>query len=1053
MFRPLLLGALLAGAAGGPATAAAQATDAAIVGLVRDTAGAPLAGAQVEARHAGTGFTATVEAGAGGRFALVQLPLGGPWRVVARRIGHRPAVREVTALRLGSHVTLDLTLTPAAVTLDELQVVADTARERRALRLGGNTRIDEAQLEAIPAVNRSFTDLAQLAPTVGPQLAIGGQRFTATDFRVDGVLARNGLRAGEYAGGPYSYSLEAIREFEVNANVYDVAQGRGGGGTISAATRAGGNAWTGSVFAYHRDVGLSAPTDFLGRPRSDRPFTTTQWGGSVGGPLVRDRLQLFAALDRQDGSEPLQIALLRTPQDEMNLGISADSLARLEHILADLYGATGRQSGTFLRAPDVTTALVRLDWAASAAHRVSLRYNHSDFRNPLGGGVDQPITLFEARSGFRSFEHQALASLQSRGQSGMQNDLSLAVNTSARRLVAVTDLPRGFVRVRSTLPDGATGDVRVQFGGNRLAPDASDEAQFQLQDRLVVPRGELLLSFGTDNVLTRLRTLIAVEQGGLFEFESLADLEARRAFRYSRTVPLEGVSPQTSQSVLDLGLYAQADWRRGDWLLSAGLRWDATAFLTAAARNPLVDSLLGLRTDTKPADWLTLQPRAQAVWLPRSGDVVRVGGGLFTSLPPYYVQHNTLLHTGLALADVLYTGAAVPTPDFPGYRADPGAVPGVIPPAAAIPFVNVVSPDWRLPTTWKASAAYERPLARWLRVSASLLASWTRGNYHYADRNLREAPAFTLANEGGRGVFVPAATIDARGRTNVRNALAEPRLGRVLELTSPGRGRDVTAILEATATWGNGGFATVSYAWSDARDNSSFGCCLARTATTFTPIASDPRDLTGSWGSADLAVRHKVVVAGGTPPVHGFRLSGRYVGSTGRPFSLVVNGDINGDESATNDLAFLFDPDDPATPPEVAEGMRRLLANEESVARDYVRANLGRLAGRNAIVAPWTARLDVRLTKEFRTWAGQSVELTVDVFNFLNLLDRDWGGQNLLPAGISAQNPVLQRQALLDVVGFDQAARRYVYSVNENAGVLQRGGDPYQVQLGARYRF
>jgi hypothetical protein len=243
----------------------------------------------------------------------------------------------------------------------------------------------------------------------------------------------------------------------------------------------------------------------------------------------------------------------------------------------------------------------------------------------------------------------------------------------------------------------------------------------------------------------------------------------------------------------------------------------------------------------------------------------------------------------------------------------------------------------------------------------------------------------------------------------------------------------------------------LSYTYNDARDNSTYGCCLARTSTSFTPIQSDPRDLSGSWGSSDTDFRHKVVVSAALPPLFGFRLGARFVGSTGRPYSLTVNGDINGDESTTNDLAFVFDPDDPATPPDVAAAMRRVLANPANVARDYIRRSLGHIASRNGAFAPWTGRLDLRLSRGFGVARGQRAELVVDVFNFLNLLDRDWGGQYLLPAGISQQNPVTQRQVLLNVVGFDQAARRYRYAVNENVGVLQKQGDPYQIQLGVRY--
>jgi hypothetical protein len=80
-------------------------------------------------------------------------------------------------------------------------------------------------------------------------------------------------------------------------------------------------------------------------------------------------------------------------------------------------------------------------------------------------------------------------------------------------------------------------------------------------------------------------------------------------------------------------------------------------------------------------------------------------------------------------------------------------------------------------------------------------------------------------------------------------------------------------------------------------------------------------------------------------------------------------------------------------------------------------------------------------------------EVTADIFNFANLMNSEWGGQYLLPQGISASNPISQQLFLLNVVGFDQATRRYRYTVNESVGVLRKRGDPYQIQLGVRYRF
>jgi hypothetical protein len=84
---------------------------------------------------------------------------------------------------------------------------------------------------------------------------------------------------------------------------------------------------------------------------------------------------------------------------------------------------------------------------------------------------------------------------------------------------------------------------------------------------------------------------------------------------------------------------------------------------------------------------------------------------------------------------------------------------------------------------------------------------------------------------------------------------------------------------------------------------------------------------------------------------------------------------------------------------------------------------------------------------------GQYAEIGLDIFNVANLLNHNWGAEYDLPVGISNQNPVIQRLPLLNVVGFNQATKQYVYTVNENFGVLQKAGNPYQIQLAIRYGF
>lgn len=1041
------------------ATAHSQNAATGIVGTVRDSLGQPVVAVIVEARDGTTGYVQRAATNSTGRYILLGLPLGGPYVVRARRVGYISRDHPGITLTIGAREIVDFVLRPVSARLARVAVRAD-AQAGRESRVGGSTRIAREQIDALPIQDRNFSGLASLSPLAGNQLSLGGQRWTSTDLRIDGAQSRNLLRAGETNGGPAAMSLEAIREFEVNTSVFDVGQGRQGGGQIAAVTRAGTNTAEARLYTGFRNEDLASRFDFQGRSRSARTAQTLQSAFSLGGPLVRDRAHYFVVYERQDASEPLRTGDVSTPASQVAAGIARDSLSKLLAVLSRLYGTNTAvtQVGRLDRRPVSQTLFARLDWQVGAAHRAMLRVTASDWVSPLSGGVDQSIALREARSGFTSREAQLLTTLTSQLGTRALNEIQLAVGTSRRALSPVSvGVPRGFVQVRSLLPDGTTGNTTVQFGGNRLAPDDSREWQLQLMDRVTAQRGRVLWALGTDNSLVATRTLIAEAQSGLFVFPSLAALEARQPNRFTRTVPITGNAPVTTQHVVELGVFGQMEWQISDGVTwTTGLRWDATAFLDAPSTNRAVDSTFDMRTNRAPRDLAQLQPRTQLVWRlqPDGRDVLRVGAGVFTAQLPYYAGHNQLLYTGRTLADVDLRGATVPSPDFAAYRAAPSSVPG-LPTGGALPpaFVNVVG-NVHAPRTLKASAAWSHRISN--AVSATFGAQTTRmhAGYHYVDRNLRESPSFRLAAEGGRGVWVPASTIPAStGVTDLRNASRDPAFARVLALESGARAQAVSLTGE-TAVRLHGRFeGTLGYAWSQARDNSTYGCCLARTATTFTPVVDNPRDLNQAWGASDFDARHRVTGAASLRAPFGFTVTARYIGTSGRPFSLVVDGDINGDEANGNDRAFLFDPDDPSTPADIAAAMRRVIENPDNLARRYIATHLGEVAGRNTITTPWTNRVDARFSHRFvvrRVGAVRSAELLVDVFNVGNLLNRRWGAQYLLPVGISSQNPVVNRVPLLRVVGFDQAFQRYRYNVNESAGVLPKGGDPYQIQIGVR---
>jgi hypothetical protein len=848
---------------------------------------------------------------------------------------------------------------------------------------------------------------------------------------------------GQTFAGPLTMTMEAIREFEIATNEYDVTKGRQGGGLINAVTKSGTNRWGGSAFSYYRDKSLTTD-DYRGVAAQN--FTVRQQGFSLGGPLIKDKLTVFGVYDRSDQSLPLEIMNVRNSSDEIELGIARDSLTRLTNILANKYGldTTQQQTGIFSRKPLSQAFFGRMDWQVAPNHRLTLRNNTTLYADPEEIGPDQTLHYAESRGGAEVNSTGTLASLRSTFGSGMVNELKVQALQFTRERIARNELPRGFVRIASRLPDNSNRTVNVQFGGNRLAPENYKERQYQLANTLFWNRGNQTITVGTDNIVTQIQRYLPVEQRGLFEFDNLAQLDALTPARYSRQVPLRAGGTTADFTVADLSTFAQSEWHLGRGLTaSAGVRLDGVQFLTAAAYNPLVEQRLGVRTDEKPSNWI-VSPRAQAIWDVQGNGkhVFRVGGGRFSSQPPYNVHVNHILQSGLEAVDIIQVGAQAPRPDFVRYRSDLSTVPGVpagVNPSSVPAYVNYFSGDFRVPTTWKVSGGYERRIWR-LQLGAFAYWARTQDNFQYYDKNMVADPFFTI--EGDRGVFVPAATINAAGRTNNADTRIHKDLGRVLELVGESTMEQKSVVLQGAITLPRQSSLSLSYTRNDTKDNSSFNCCVALTST-FSQNTGDPRRLDDAWGPSEDSFRDKFVAAFLLPRVWGFRVTGSYVGISGRPFSLVVNGDVNGDGTANNDLAFVFDPDDPATPADIATAMRKVLANPENRARDYIADNLGRIAPRNGGWSPFRGRTDLRLARDIGTVRGQAVEFTLDLFNVENLLNRKWGGEYNLGGS----------QQLYAVNTFNQTTRRYTYRVNENVGRAVKSGTPYQIQLGARYRF
>lgn len=1032
----------------------AQSTDASISGKVVDEKGIAIPGASVVVRNESTGFRAVVSTNKDGLYSLIQLPLGKPYTVSVTYIGYPKQTRSDFALNQGDNIVANFRMQESNTQLSDV-VVSANSLTKRIDRLGSSTAITAQSIQQLPTQNRNFNNLSALAPTTNGT-NISGQRASSTNYVIDGASARNNLTSGAIGSGPYSLSLEAIREFEVATNVYDVSRGREGGGTVSAVTKSGTNTLTGSVFDYYRSDFLASPYDIRGNKRTQK-FTTNQYGFSLGGAIVKDKLHFFTALDRQDETMPFFIADIQNKDDEISLGISKGALDSIVNIGRAKYGlGSGPQTGEFKRKTLANTFFARIDWQINDKHRLTIRNNYSDWLNPISNSDNSNINLFEVWGDFKSRENTTLVALRSQFSPTFLNEFKFQYQSATRNYVPNSELPaanipRAIVTVRSTLPNGTLGSKTVQLGGQRFYPENNKENQLQFINTSYLTLDKYKFTFGTDNTLTYMDTYISSEQNGRFIFNSLTDFNNLNASRYAREAPING-EPSVQQYILNASLFGQVEFDLSKNINAMfGLRYDVTSFLTQADYNPVVERTLGLRTDSKITDAGKIQPRIQLTWdiNGEKKDIVRLGAGLFSSYPVNYAQVNNIQNSGTKVASIDVSRPAsgtslVPVPDFPAYRRDPSTAPGII---AGVPYVSTINlndPNLKMPSIFKGNLSYNKIIGDRLRLGVNLLYSYTQNNYVYLDRNLVDNPYFRLANEENRGVFVPAASITASGITNNVLGRKTSEVGRVLMLTNGAELKQKALILDASFRYLKDGYLNVSYTLNDARDNSSYNGNVANTST-FRPVKSDPRDLTSIYYS-DNQYRTKLVVYGTTPTWKGFSLGATFRGIGGTRYSMTVDADLNGDfvggPGDDNDLAFVFDPNSPNTSAANKASMEKVLANPDNRAKDYILKSLGKIADRNGGVNPFAGTFDIRLQKDIKTYKNQKLTLSFDAFNFANLLNKKWG-----------VNYNLGNQTLLLVTKFDQAKQQYEYRVNENVGVTQAAGTPYQIQLGARYSF
>ena len=309
-------------------SARAQTTTGTIRGYVKDQNGTAVAGADVQAMNTGTGVQRAAQSRADGSYILPGL-VPATYELSVRSIGSSPQRRNVV-VQIGATLIIDFNLQAGAVELQAVTVVATNAVETRTSEVA--TNVSASQVANLPTVDRNFLDLTALAPGVSIQnqrldatrrtFSAGAQTAEAVNVFIDGASYKNDVLLGGVAGQDASrgnpFPLNAVREFRVITQNYKAEYQKASSAIIAATTQSGTNEWRGNAFYYGMGQGFIARDAFLS-PTAEKPeFRRSLAGVSFGGPLIRDRLHVFASYEGNYQNRFSSVALDTIPADTVN---------------------------------------------------------------------------------------------------------------------------------------------------------------------------------------------------------------------------------------------------------------------------------------------------------------------------------------------------------------------------------------------------------------------------------------------------------------------------------------------------------------------------------------------------------------------------------------------------------------------------------------------------------------------------------------------------------------------------------------------------------------
>ena len=940
--------------------ASAQST-ASLEGQVIDQHGAVVAGVRITATNSAIGIDRVATSDTSGRYQFSALPVG-DYRVGVSAAGFKQQVVESVKIEVGRRVTQNFQLETGNISEQVTVSSANDGIERSTISVGHV--IDGRMVQEIPLNGRYFLDLGLLVPgsvtppqgafSSAPARGVGslafntaGNREETINYQVNGITLNNLT----FSSISFQPSINTVREFRADNSTFNAEHGQSSGAVVNIATRSGSNTFHGELFEFFRNDALDARNFFELTSRNPAPFKRNQFGGNVGGPILRDKLFFFVSyegLRQRQGLDINSVVL----SDAQRISSPDPVVTRL---IALIPRANFVDSSGTARFVSSASAPVNVDqWTGDINYNFSARDQVHGYYAIQRSEVTEPTRTGNTIPGF-GLVQRALRQIFTFNEThtfnqSMVNEMRFGFNRFSASSTPFSQLNPAELGIKNGvkepigLPQINIAGGGLNLGGPANQPSGRGDTTFVVANTLNWLVGQHSLKLGGEyrqflNNNFRHTT-------GSFNFASIAAFLAGTANSFSITRGLQS----TSIAQGALGFFAQDNYKLHPRLtLELGLRYEWN--MTPSERydrfvvfDPGSNSLVRVGTDFDNVyreNNNNIQPRVGFAWLPAvHGEmVVRGAYGVYVDQP------MTSIVTGLGGNPPL----AVPL-TFSGTIRLNNAI-SLAGPAGLAPvsidrnFGNAYVQSWNLNV--------QRQLFKTVLMLGYL---GSKGTHLITRRNI---------NQPVNGVR-PYPALSA-----LSPILPGRPLGNITEVGSSGNSSYNALWLTATRRLTNGWQFNASYTWSKSLDYTSF--------STGGILVQNSYDLLSERGSSDFDARHRFVLTSiyelpfdKNRWVSGWQLGVIVQSQSGNPFSVVTTN------STVNGVANTLRPD--------VHGPVTVLGSVDQWFDTSVFTAVPRFGslGRNVITGPTFNNTDVSIMKN--TYIGESlrVQFRVEVFDVFN---------------------------------------------------------------------